>query len=397
MPLTSAESTRSVTSPKIAKLDRWTLRAGVGRRVAVHADAGPVQHAVPGACAGQRHVVDHQVRGDRELTGRKVDRAVLLAAGVDRVLDRRGRVGLAARVGAERQHGQRPLRLPGRRRDLLEVRDVDRDRDRRVGDLEPHLGSAGQRPAEHRPHVVVHVVAVQVGRVVGERVAAVEPGVFRGEGQVRAGPAVHQDVQRRGQAGAVGGVGDRVAQVNGVRRPGEGELDVLAGPAEGDRGAGHGFGGQRVEVVGRADHRAVGVRAHGGVLGERDLRAAAVGRGRHHRRVAGSTGPGGRDAGAGQRRPRPRSGGQTGRSDRVVRRGRLERAGARQTGRCRRGTGRARPRGSSQCDERGHHGSAAEDACGHGPSTFQPDAGERYGSRCVVIFLCSIRYETPMR
>ena len=299
--------------------------AWVGGHVAEDADAIASQHRVPLARAGQRHVVDDQVRGDGVVARRDVDRLAFGATGVDRVLDGGCRVRLAGRVRPVGQHRDRARRLRRGRRDLLEVRDVDRDRDRRVGDLEPDLRPGRQGPAEQGPHVVVHVVTVEVGRVVGERVAPVEPVVHRGEGQVRPRVAVHEHLQRRRQPGAVGRVGDGVAEVDRVRRLGEGEVDVLPGPAERDRGAAHGLGRQRVEVSGRADHGAVGRRPDSRVLGERDGSATAVIGGWHH-------------------------------SGAVV-------AGIR----CGRGAGRSRPRRTCQCHERSHGHAAGESSCEHGP------------------------------
>ncbi len=260
---------------------------GAGREVAEDADAVAAKHRVPLARAGQGHVVDDQVRGDEEVARRDVDRLACRAAGVDRVLDGGGRVGLAGRVRPVGQHRDRAPRLRRGRRDLLEVRDVEGHRDRRVGDLEPDLRARGQGPAEQRPHVVVHVVAAQVGRVVGERVAAVEPVVGRREGQVGSRLAVDVHLQRRRQPGPVGRVRDRIAQVDRVRRLHQGELDVLARAVERHRGAPDGLGRQRVEVVRRPDHGAVVLRVDRRVLRERDLRAAAAVGCRDHLAMAG--------------------------------------------------------------------------------------------------------------
>ena len=164
---------------------------------------------------------------------------------------------------------------------------------------------------------------MQVGGVVAERVAAVEPGVLRGEGQVGRGPAVDEDAQRRAQPAAVGRVGDRVPQVDGVGRPGQDEVDVLARSAECHRGAADGLGGQRVEVVRRADHGAVGRRPGGRVFGEPDAGTAAAVGGRHHRAVAGC--------------------------------------------RCWRGACSSYPSGACQCYERGKNHARGEASCEHGP------------------------------
>ena len=78
---------------------------------------------------------------------------------------------------------------------------------------------------------------------------------------------VGKDVQRRALPGAVCRVGNGVPQVDGVGRPGEYEVDVLAGTAECHRGAADGLRGQRVEVEAGADSGAVGRRSCSRVLG----------------------------------------------------------------------------------------------------------------------------------
>src|SRR6202034_3808715 len=57
-----------------------------GRKVAEDADAIAAEHRVPLARAGQRHVVDDQVRGDGVVARRDVDRLACGATGIDRVL-----------------------------------------------------------------------------------------------------------------------------------------------------------------------------------------------------------------------------------------------------------------------------------------------------------------------
>ena len=300
------------------------------REVAEDADAVAAKHRVPFARPGQGHVVDDQVRGDEEVARRDIDRLACRAAGVDRVLDGCRRVGLTGRVRPVGQHRDRAPRPRRGRRDLLEVGHVERDRDRRVGDLETYRGARGQGPAEQAPHVVVHVVAAQGGRVVGERVAAVEPVVGRRQGQVGSRLAVDVYLQRRGLPGPGGRVRDRVAQVDRVSRLHQGELDVLACAVERDRGAPDRLGRQRVEVVRRPDHGAVVPRVDRRVLGERDLGAAAAVGCRDHLAIAGIS------------------------SRRASRRGAC----------------RSHASGACQCYERRQRDPRGEASCEHGPPPF---------------------------
>ena len=135
-------------------------------------------------------------------------------------------------------------------------------------------------------------VGVQQARVgvVAERVLVVQPGVLRGERHGLLRLAVHRDLQRGGDAAAVGGVRDAVAHGDRVGGLGERELDVLAGRELNGLPTGC-LGRQRVRRAVGTDHDTVGGGVLGFLLGECDSRATSG----DERRVEGGPGDRGGD------------------------------------------------------------------------------------------------------
>ena len=103
---------------------------------------------------------------------------------------------------------------------MLEVGEVD---DGGRGRDEPDVRSRGDCGPEQRAGVVVEMVRPTVARVVRERIPAVEPAVCGRERQLREPAASRDDLEtRRGR------VVNAVADVDGVRRFAQRELDELA-------------------------------------------------------------------------------------------------------------------------------------------------------------------------
>ncbi len=231
------------------------------------------QLGVPGSRAAQRDAVDHDVVPEGVRALRDVHLLALRLARVDRGLEGGRGVGRGVAGGAEVVDGQRSGRARDRVGGHLEVGQVDRDRDVRLG-LDPDLRAGLVGLAEQGLGLVVEVVGVGVTRVVVERVTAVEPAVHRGQGDVLELGAADADVGVDGLALAAVRVGDAVAHRHRVGGLGQGELDVLTRRVDRDGPAAGGLGGERrVDPVGPDDGAVVGD-VLGLELGERNGRAA---------------------------------------------------------------------------------------------------------------------------
>jgi len=236
--------------------------AGRGRIVAVEPDPIALRPRVPHPRPANGDVVDRDMPENREGARRDPHRAAR-ARRRDGLVHRRGRVPHAGRIGTPAGDRDGPGGLPQRRGDVLKIGKIDCVRRCAVArtDLEAELRARRVGRREQSLRLVVEVVRVAAGRV-GERVGAVIPAVRVGQHEVGGLHAVDGEGQRRGVRRSARAVRNAVPEDDRVGRHRGGELDILAGPLQGDRLAEGRLGGQLAVGGGRADHGAVG----GGVL-----------------------------------------------------------------------------------------------------------------------------------
>ncbi len=246
------------------------IPAALRRRLAEHPDAPAHQDRVPGSRSGQGDAVCQNVAVHPVHARIDPDRAAGSLAGGDGGGDRAGGILAAGRVRAEAQDRDRPRGRAARRPDQLEVGKIEHPPRRRIRRLddESHPGPGRQDAAQQQPTLVVEVVGPPVLRVIGERIAAVEPSVARGERQRAKACAVGPERDLAVEAVAVRRVRQGVAQGDGVGRAVQDELDIAADPRQAHGAPARGLGGQASEGPVRANDLTVGGAVLGLVLDE---------------------------------------------------------------------------------------------------------------------------------
>src|ERR1700678_3749544 len=225
MPLSWSQSTRLLTCPKIAKLDKWTLVLTPAGLLATPQLVGVPRPKKPGSAPV---MVEYHMPAPSTVTSLTV-----MWPGMSYVPDGIHTVP-PARAGALAGDAEGARGLGQRRGDVLEVGEIDRVGGRGVPRVDLQLeGRAGRIGRGEQPvHLVEEVLGVAARRV-GERVAAVLPAVLVGQREGRRGGAVDVQRERRSVGRTVRAIRDAVPDVDRVGRYRRGERDVLAGARQG--------------------------------------------------------------------------------------------------------------------------------------------------------------------